>query len=219
MPLPCLALVTDRGQCRGLSLEDVVRLAVEGGANLIQLREKDLPSNELRDLALRLRTVTLGKALLVINTYSEIALEVEADGVHLPEAAPSIALAREASVGRLLLGRSVHSVEAAVEAELEGADYLQVGTIFATPSKPGVAPAGLQLLASVREKVSIPVLAVGGINAANARDVVRAGAGGVAVISAILASPDPRAAAKALRGEVEAGWAERTGVGVGRARP
>lgn len=134
----------------------------------------------------------------------EAALEARADGVHLPESGPSIAEARARAGGALLISRAVHSIDAAVQAERDGADVLQLGTVFETASKPGAAPIGLDGVREVCGAMRIPVIAIGGITPANAPDVMRAGAAGVAVIGSILDAGDPRAAAEALRAAIAA---------------
>jgi thiamine-phosphate pyrophosphorylase len=198
LTIPCLALVTDRRLCRTLSLEEAVAQAVEGGVELVQLREKDLPAAELAALAEKLRAVVQGRAVFLVNDRLDVALACAADGVHLPEQGLPVAAARRLAGEGLIIGRSVHSVAEAVRAPEEGADYVQVGTIFASRSHPGQSPAGLALLEAVATAVTIPILAVGGITAANVGDVMRAGASGAAVISAILGAPSPREAARGL---------------------
>jgi thiamine-phosphate pyrophosphorylase len=196
--VPCLTLITDRRLCRRLSLAEAVARAVAGGVNVVQLREKDLTAAQLVPLADRLRAITEGKALLIVNSRLDVALLCAADGVHLPEKGPSVAATRRLAGDGFIIGRSVHSVEEAVKAQEEGADYVQVGLIFPTRSHPGLSPAGPALLKSVAARVSIPIVAVGGITAANVGQVMQAGAKGAAVISAILDSPSPAAAARRL---------------------
>jgi thiamine-phosphate pyrophosphorylase len=210
LTIPCLALVTDRRLCRELSLEDAVAQAIEGGANLVQLREKDLPAADLLALAEKLRAVTRDRALFLVNDRLDVALASTADGVHLPEQGLPVAAARRLVPSGFVIGRSVHSVAEALRAQEEGADYVQVGTIFASRSHHGqpVAPpsaeaesaerTGLALLEAVAAAVTVPILAVGGITATNVGDVMRAGASGAAVISAVLGAPSPREAARAL---------------------
>jgi len=198
LPIPCLILITDRRLCQRLSLEEAVARAVAGGVNVVQLREKDLAAVQLVPLADRLRAITQGKALLIVNRRLDVALLCAADGVHLPERGPSVAATRRLAGDGFIIGRSVHSVEEAVKAQEEGADYVQVGAIFPTRSHPGVSPGGPALLESVAARVTIPILAVGGITAENVGQVMRAGASGAAVISAILGSPSPAAAARRL---------------------
>jgi thiamine-phosphate pyrophosphorylase len=198
LTIPCLALVTDRRLCQTLSLEEAVAQAIEGGANLVQLREKDLPAAELLALADKLRAVTRGRALFLVNDRLDVALACAADGVHLPERGLSVAVARRLAGEGFIIGRSVHSTAEAVLAQEQGADYVQVGTIFASRSHSGQPVAGLALLEAAAREVTIPILAVGGITAANVGEVIGAGASGAAVISAILGAPSPREAARAL---------------------
>ena len=208
LSLPCLMLVSDRSLCP--DLVGAVEAAVTGGVDAVQLREKDMPSEELLPLARRLRQATEGRAvltgrqaLLLVNGPLAVALEAEADGVHLPEDAPPVERPREG----FLIGRSVHSLAAARRAEAEGVDYLIAGPVYETRSHPGREPAGLALIEEVARGVRLPVLAIGGVNAGRVDAVVRAGASGVAVISAILGQPDRRAGAEGLRRALDVAWA------------
>lgn len=198
LPFPCLTLVTDRHLCHDQSLAQKVEQALAGGVGLVELREKDLSAARLLALAHELQIVIAKRAPLVINDRPEVALVAGAAGVHLPEEGLPVAVARRLAGGDLLIGRSVHSVESALKAQEEGADYLFVGTIFPSRSHPGATPVGLDLLRRVTAVVSIPCLAIGGVTAENVGDVMRAGAVGAAVISAILATPEPKAAAEGL---------------------
>ena len=197
LPIPCLTLITDRRLCQSLSLGEAVARAVAGGVNVVQLREKDLAAAQLVPLADRLRAITQAKALLIVNSRLDVAQVCGADGVHLPERGASVAVTRRLAGNGLIVGRSVHSAEEAVKAQEEGADYVQVGAIFPSPSHPG-HPAGLGLLEKVAARVTIPIVAVGGITADNVGQVMQAGARGAAVISAILDSPSPGASARRL---------------------
>jgi thiamine-phosphate pyrophosphorylase len=194
-------LVTDRCMAGGEdALVDAVAEAVEGGVNAVQLREKDLPKAELLSLSRRLREVTAGRALLLVNGPLDVALEARADGVHLPEHAPAQGGGPEPHV---IVGRSVHSVDAAVRAEEEGAGYLVVGPVFETASHPEAQAGGLEIIRKVVSATRVPVLGIGGITSKNAADVMRAGASGVAVISAILGADFPGVAARELRDAVD----------------
>lgn len=198
-------LVTDRKLAGGTDgLVDAVAQAVEGGVNAVQLREKDLPAEELLPLARRLRAVTRERAVLIVNGPLEVALSAEADGVHLPEVAPPV----ERPSRPFLVGRSVHSREAAERAWAECCDYLIAGPVFQTPSHLAASPAGIALIEAVAGAVAIPVLAVGGITPEGVEDVLRAGASGVAVISAILGADSAGDAARGLREALEEAWHE-----------
>ena len=202
-PAPSLMLITDRTRLRGRRLQEVASLAVDGGANVVQLREKDLPGRELYDLAVILHAVLRGRALLLVNERLDVALASGADGVHLPEQGLPAAAVRKIAGDACIVGRSVHSVEAAVRAQEQGADFVEVGAIFETGSKPGATVAGVALVRAVVDAVRVPLVAVGGITAENAADVIAAGADGVAVISAIMDADDPQRAAAALRNALD----------------
>ncbi|HEX5479551.1 MAG TPA: thiamine phosphate synthase [Dehalococcoidia bacterium] len=196
---PALVLVTDASRLRGRALADVVRPAVDGGVTIVQLRDKSATHPDLLREGRMLREATAGRALFFVNGDVEAALVLGADGVHLPEAGEGIADARARAGQALLISRAVHSVAAAVEAEHAGADLLQAGTLFATPSHPGAPLLGVERLRELCAAVRIPVIAIGGITSANARHALDAGASGVAVIGAIFDAQDPRQAAHELR--------------------
>ncbi len=195
LPLPCLMLVTDRKACAGVdNLVQAVVAAIEGGVNAVQLREKDLCSAESLTLARRMRKLTAGRALLLVNGSLEVALAAGADGVHLPE---GVAFPDRPS-RPFLVGRSVHSVEAAKAAWAECSDYLIAGPVYRTASHRGSAAAGVRLVEAISAAVAVPVIAIGGITAERVADVIRAGASGAAVISALLRADSPRDAAREL---------------------
>lgn len=203
LPRPIVALVTDRNLAGGPdALVDAVAQAVDNGVNLVQMREKDLPDAVQLTLAQRLREVTNGKALLFVNDSVSIAEASGADGVQLTENSRSIASAHARMARPLLVGRSVHGVEAAREAAAQGADLLVVGTVYDSPTHPGQPPAGVGLVGWCA-KPGVPVIGIGGVNAQNAGAVMQAGASGVAVISAILGSASPGEAAARLADAVQ----------------
>jgi thiamine-phosphate pyrophosphorylase len=200
--------VTDHTLAQGgyAALERVVAAALQGGVNVVQLREKTLPAGELYQLASRLRRLTSDHhAALIVNDRLDVALAAEADGVHLGEAGLPVQVARKLW-GEGLVGRSVHDAAAAVEAEREGADYLVLGTIFPSESHPGGPVAGPPLIRKVRGLVKVPIVAIGGISPENAAQAISDGAGGVAVMRAILADQFPRQAAQRLVRVVEEAW-------------
>ena len=198
LPVPCLCLVTDRRLCSEDSLAGRVAQAVAGGVGIVQLREKDLPGDELLPLARELRMAMGKDALFIVNGDVEVARAVAADGVHLAEGKMPVREARRQVGSHVIVGRSVHSVEGAVQAQDEGADYLIVGMVFESSSKPGKVPEGLALLREVAREVKIPFVGVGGINASNVLQVMETGASGVAAISAMLAAPSPEASAREM---------------------
>ncbi len=195
LPRPCLMLVTDRRLAGGEDgLVRAVDQAIDGGVNVVQLREKDLNAEALSRLARRVRKLIGDRALLLVSA----SIEGGADGVHLPEGAPIPEGARG-----LIVGRSVHSVDAAERAVSAGADYLVAGPIYETRSHPGADPAGVDLVRRITEAVGIPVLGIGGIDYRRAPEVMSAGAAGIAVISAVLGAERPREAAATLWRAIE----------------
>jgi thiamine-phosphate pyrophosphorylase len=192
-------LVTDRHRCRPPGLLSAIAAAVAAGVDAVQVREKDLMADELYDLCLAVRMMTRGKCLMLVNERLDVALAVGADGVHLPERGLPIAALRPVTPAGFLLGRSVHSAEGASTAASAGASYVQLGTIFSTASKPGLQPAGPELVQAAVSTTKVPCLAVGGIDAGNAASVLAAGASGIAVVSAILQAPDIPLAVRLLR--------------------
>ncbi len=199
---PRLVLVTDSARLRGRPLADVVRAAIDGGVTAVQLRDKSASHDDIMRNAARVRDAVAGRAQIFVNTDVDAAIAVGADGVHLPEDGPAIVDVR-ANIGQsMLISRAVHSVEAAVRAEREGADIVQVGTLFATASKPGAPTLGPQGLRAICDAVGIPVIAIGGITPHNAAATLAAGAAGIAVIGAIFDAADPAEAARALRAAI-----------------
>jgi thiamine-phosphate pyrophosphorylase len=193
-----LMLVTDRKQCGSRPLTEVVAEAVEGGVNIVQLREKDLPSGELLALARQLRGICSHRALLIINERLDVALLSGADGVQLGEDSMPVAAVRQFLPASMLVGRAVHAVNTARQAELDGADFLVAGTVFSSPSHSNVVPSGVELIANLAKRLTIPVVAIGGINSENVDECWRAGASGVAVISSIFKAENPRQAAERI---------------------
>lgn len=207
MHVPLVCLVSDRNRCAGRPLEEVVSAAVAGGVGMVQLRERDLPADELFILAERLRDVTSeGKALLFVNDRVDIAMAVGADGVQLPENGLSLSSVMRVSGFELLLSRSVHSVEGAIEAERHGADVLVAGTVYPTASHETGKTKGPALLRKIRDSVHIPYLAIGGVTVDNIGDTIAAGASGAAVISAISEAGDPEQVAREMVEKARFTW-------------
>jgi thiamine-phosphate pyrophosphorylase len=178
-----------------------VEAAVRGGVDVVQLREKHTTGEEPLRLAEELREVCArGGALFTVNDDVALTRLSGADGVHLGQEDEPVARAREVLGPDAVVGRSASSVGEAREAVREGADYLGVGTVFATPTKPDAQAAGLTLVEEVAwERLSLPWFVIGGITHRTAREVVAAGAPGFAVVRAILDAEDPEAAARELR--------------------
>ena len=169
---------------------------------MVQLREKDLSARDLYELGTRVQNAIAGRAKLILNDRVDVALALNADGVQLPEDGFSVADARRIVGPNLLIGRSVHSVSGAVEAQSDGADFLIAGTIFPSPSHPYGPTQGVDFLRALCREVSLSILAIGGVTSQNVREVMEAGCSGVAVISAISEAEDPGAAASSLVNEM-----------------
>jgi len=212
--LPALELVTDtqrrpRAETTGLAwLDDVVRDAVLGGVTIVQLREKGLATGDLIALGLHVRDAIARRALFFVNGDIEAAIALAADGIHLPADAPvTVRDVRRRAGERVLVSRAAHSLDEALAAEDEGADIVQLGTVFETASKPGARTIGVEGVREACDRLAVPVIAIGGITTANARAVFDAGAAGVAVIGAIMDAAHPREAARDLRAAVDRAWA------------
>ena len=196
-----LYLVTDRGLARGRSTLEIVKAAVSGGVTCIQLREKDCSTLDFIEQALAVKDCLGARQIpLIINDRLDVALAVGADGVHLGQSDMPLEMAQKIAGPSMLIGISAESLQDAIEAENGGADYLGVSPIYATPTKTDTAPPlGLQGLREIKNRVKIPLVGIGGLNNSNAAEVIRNGADGVAVVSAIVAAEDPETAAMNLK--------------------
>lgn len=196
-------LITDPKQARG-ALAWVARAALRGGADWVQLREKSGPALKLYEDAMEIIPIAaeLG-AGVSINDRIDVALATDASGVHLAGKSLPPEAARALTSSGMVLGVSVHSLNGARAAAEAGVDYVTFGHVYPTSSKPGLPPRGVRELAEIVESVDVPVLAIGGINASNVREVLATGASGIAVISTILAAESPESVARELRGAVD----------------
>ncbi|MHC4307498.1 MAG: thiamine phosphate synthase [Planctomycetota bacterium] len=186
-------LITDRKVCSE-KLTDIIEQAIDGGVGTVQLREKDLSTSDLYRLAKEIREITERKgANLIINDRVDIAIAVDADGVHLGWQSLGIDIVRK-MVGRdKLIGFSAHNLEEAERAGNSGADYISISPIFDTANKDYfIKPLGVGEIGKIKARINIPVIALGGINEDNVDSVIRNGADGIAVISAILLSDRPK---------------------------
>jgi thiamine-phosphate pyrophosphorylase len=206
-----LYLVTDRGLAGDRPLEEVVLAAVEGGAGVVQLREKELATRAFVESARRLKALLEPRGIpLIVNDRGDVALAAGADGVHLGQEDMAYPDARALLGPDAIIGLSVETPEDVREAEGFDVDYLGVSPIFPTPTKSDTKGAwGLDGLAEVRRMSRHRLVAIGGLNATNAADAIRAGADAVAVVSAICAAADPRRAAEELAAVVDAALADR----------
>jgi len=194
-----LYLITDRKLFADSGeMFTAVEEALKAGVKAVQLREKDLPTRELLDMAYGMRELTARyNARLFINDRADIALCVGADGVHLGQSSMTAYAVRKVVGDKFMIGVSTHNLEEALTAEKEGADFITFGPIYPTPSKLKYGkPVGVESLKKIAERVVIPVFGIGGIKPDNAKEVVNAGAYGVALISGILGEVDITSAAK-----------------------
>jgi thiamine-phosphate pyrophosphorylase len=194
---PSLYVVLDRAAGRGRDLVEILDAVIAGGCRMVQLREKLLPSGTLLPLAERLRRRCRETGVtFVVNDRVDLALAVDADGVHLGQDDLPPAVARPLLRPGMILGRSTHSAAEARAAQADAADYVAVGSMFATATKPDFRLVGPDLIRAVRPEIRAPLVGIGGITVENVGDVIRAGADGAAVISAVCAADDPAAAVR-----------------------
>ena len=196
-----LYVVTDSQLSRGRSDAEVARLAFEGGADVVQLRMKNADGREMLEQANQIRRYADEMCkLFIVDDRVDIAMASGADGVHLGQSDMPLETARKLMGDDAIIGISVDNVEEAVAAQEGGADYVGVGAVFQTSTKPDAQQGvGLGAVFEVRQAVDIPVVAIGGINRGNIQDVIRAGADAAAVVSAVVAQDDVSAAAHELR--------------------
>jgi len=195
-----LHVLTDRKLSLGRSHLEVAQAAIDAGARLIQFREKEMSTREMVETARQLRKLTRESgATLIVNDRLDVALAVDADGIHVGQDDLPAQIAREFLGAGKIIGVSASTLDEALRAVQDGADYLGVGPVFATGSKADAGvPIGLEGLAAIKRHVSIPIVAIGGITHGNLADVIAAGADGVAVISAVVSQADITAATRHL---------------------
>jgi thiamine-phosphate pyrophosphorylase len=208
-------LVTQADRSRGRSTPEVVEAAVEGGVDVVQVREKHSNARERLAVAREVRSLTAAAGVpLIVNDRVDVARAADADGVHLGDDDLPVAVAREQLGPDAVIGRSVSTVAGAREAAAAGADYLGVGAVYHTDTK-DVTEAedaiGLDVIRAIDEAVDVPFVGIGGVTPETAADVVAAGADGVAAVSAITAADDPGAAVRRLADAVATGRRRRSG--------
>lgn len=196
-----LYVITDETLSGGRSHAEIVLQAIAGGADVIQLRDKTRGYRELITIGRKIREITWKTGtMFIVNDRPDIALACCADGVHLGQEDLRVDVVRQIAPPGFVIGISVGSVKEAVQAEHDGADYLALSPTFSTSSKDDAGPGhGLVVLAAVCSRVTLPVVAIGGITCTNVGEVIDAGADGAAVISAVVGSPDITAAAREMK--------------------
>ncbi|MFD2672586.1 thiamine phosphate synthase [Marinicrinis sediminis] len=191
--------ITDERFHPGRDIVEVMEQAILGGVSIVQLRDKWSAPDELLHKARRLRELTRKhEVLFIVNDHVELALEVDADGVHLGQDDLSLAEARKQMKSKLI-GISTHRIEEAIAAQREGADYIGVGPVYATQTKSDVvAPVGLSYVSEVAAEIDIPAVAIGGIKLHNVADVLQAGARRICAVTEIVGSPQVRQTCEAF---------------------
>jgi thiamine-phosphate pyrophosphorylase len=184
-----------------------IEAAYDGGADIVQLRSKHLTDRALYELGKKIRLIAESKRkLFFVNDRPDLALAVEADGVHLGQDDLTVAVVRQLFLKagkRLWIGKSTHSLEQGRAAILENPDYLGVGPVFGTPTKPGYKPAGLEYVKQAAKEFTVPFVAIGGIDQSNIKEVLGAGASRIAVVRAIFDAENVAESAQKLREEIE----------------
>ncbi len=192
-----LYLITDQYIVKGLSHIQIAEKALLGGVKFIQYREKQLSKRESYKIALQLKEITKKfDATLIINDDIDIAMAVDADGIHLGQEDFPVQIARKILGESKIIGLSTHSLKEAQEAQGSGADYIAIGPIFRSTTKDVREPLGPDIIKEIKKISRLPVIAIGGINENNIEDIMKTGADGAAVISAIIAKEDITGAVK-----------------------
>jgi thiamine-phosphate pyrophosphorylase len=201
-----LYVITDESLSKGLTHVEIARRAIAGGADVIQLRDKRMSGEELIECAVEIRALTKKAGVLfIVNDRLEIAIASKADGVHLGQDDLPARLARPLAPQGFIIGVSAGTLDEAVQAERDGADYIGLGPVCRTGSKNDAGPVcGFDLITRVKNTVKVPVIAIGGISQDNAKEAIAAGADGLAVISAVVSQPDVTAAARRLKDIIQA---------------
>ena len=196
-----LCVITDEEVSGGISPVEIARAAINGGADVIQLRDKNCSCRQLVRMGNEISAMTRNKkTLFIVNDRLDVALACGADGVHLGQRDMRVDTARQIAPPGFIIGVSVGSVEEAVRAEKDGADYVALSPVFDTKSKKDAGSGhGLTQLRRICSHVSVPVIAIGGVDQSNVAEIIEAGADGVAVISAVVGSPDISRAARTMK--------------------
>ena len=199
-----LYVIADKRICEDGNVEDVVRQAIEGGAQMIQYRDKDSDNADFLSMALKLKEVCGEREVpFIVNDRAHIAAEVDADGVHVGQNDLSVNEARQILGSVKIIGKSSSTVDQARSAEEEGADYVGIGPIFDTSSKEINKPIGLDIVPKAKERLSIPFFLIGGITEENLNQIIEVGGRRIAVISAVVLSENAKTAAARLLKKLE----------------
>jgi thiamine-phosphate pyrophosphorylase len=183
--------ILDLGYVSTTKVESMTALLCQGGVDVLQLRAKKATKSEVETLAKRMQRVLKDFPVpLVINDHADVAAQIACEGIHVGQDDDAVAKAREVTGGACFVGKSTHSLDQAVAAQAEKADYIGFGPLYATGTKPDYVPIGLQNIAEAHERVSLPIFCIGGVNSARLDEVLKAGARRVVVVSAFLLAED-----------------------------
>jgi thiamine-phosphate pyrophosphorylase len=195
--------IVDLGYVKPDGVTEITKKLVRGGIDLLQFRAKGAPIDEVRRIAQVMVTITQPAGVpFILNDYPQLLADVPAEGCHLGQEDGSIAVARRVAGRPIIVGRSTHSIEQAITAEKEGADYIGYGPLFPTPTKPDAAAIGLSGLRKLHAQVRIPIFCIGGIKESNLRKVTEAGAERVCIVSDLLTAADPYAKVRAVKADL-----------------
>jgi thiamine-phosphate pyrophosphorylase len=195
--------IVDLGYVKPDAVTEITKKLVRGGIDLLQLRAKGVPTDEVRRIAQVMVAITQPAGVpFILNDYPQLLADVPAEGCHLGQQDGSIADARQVAGRPIIVGRSTHSIEQAITAEKEGADYIGYGPLFPTPTKPDAVAVGLSGLRKLHAQVRIPIFCIGGIKENNLRKVTEAGAERVCMVSDLLTAPDPYAKVRAVKADL-----------------
>ena len=195
--------IVDLGYVKPDAVTEITKKLVRGGIDLLQFRAKGVPIDEVRRIAQVMVAITQPAGVpFILNDYPQLLPDVPAEGCHLGQEDGSIADARRVAGRPIIVGRSTHSIEQAIAAEKEGADYIGYGPLFPTPTKPDAVAVGLSGLRKLHAQVRIPIFCIGGIKESNLRKVTEAGAERVCIVSDLLTAPDPYAKVRAVKADL-----------------
>jgi len=194
---PGIYLIADRDTLKGKDIASVVSKSLDAGADIVQLRDKTATNEEFLEAAKKIKSLAKDKgALFIIDDRVDMALALDSDGIHLGQDDTPVETARRILGKKKIIGLSTHSASQIDEATKKDVDYISVGPVYSTPTKPDYAPVGLDLIRTASRKLKIPFVAIGGIDESNIKEVTAAGAKRIAVVRAILSSDSPFEATK-----------------------
>ena len=200
---PFLCLVTNRNKTCGRPITDIVKYAIDGGVNIVQIREKDLNDDELYELSFKIKNIIKKQAILIINSNLKIAISIGADGLHLSEKSN---FPKNFNNNEMIVSKALHSSDINSLENTKSIDLFVIGNIYQTPTHPNVKPKGTKIIRELRNKTKIPYIGIGGISESNFEPIIQNGAHGIAVISAICESNNPETTTKNIYKKLNQVW-------------